>query len=265
MLEREHTGSYLPAYWHSVSRPVLADYGVAMGSDPKRSSYQAIGTKAYYEYDFSPNPWNGRAVQRSPAKTDSSHLYIEERGSGLVETPTRVGLCLPCDVADALVGADGKNCNCTKALSFLVRLGAIHTARMHAAKAAINPNRWMPEDWYAHMDEEERLFFPLLPEPVAAQLIEEHHQFDRELKIYGRITSDTILEQHSAAEDAWAEYLMTYMAPAKIIAPGNEHGAATGAIETAESGGGSGPFWVMLGALIVIGGGALFAQAFGAK
>jgi len=173
------------------------------------------------------------------------------------EGTARVGFCIPCDLADALVGGSG-SCNCTKALGLLVRLGAIHTARMHASGAAQNPDKWTADDWYAHMEEEERLLFPLLPKPVATQLIEEHRQFKQELKIYGRILSEVVLEQHSAAEDTWAEYLMTYMPPAKIQSAAERAsvGAADATTDASQSQDGS--FWVMLGAMIIIGAGALF-------
>ena len=121
----------------------------------------------------------------------------------------RVGICIPCDLADALVGAT--SCNCPKALTLLVHLGAIHAARMHAADAEKSPSHWSTEDWDQHFREEEDLFFPLLPEPVAAQLLEEHQQFRMEMGIYGAIKAEALLSQHFHAEEQWAEYLLQHM------------------------------------------------------
>lgn len=217
-------GAYLPDYWRSTARPVAADYGV-------RSLVRHVG--------------HGHSKGKTASSTAST---------------ARVGLCIPCDLADALVGGGGQ-CDCPQATLFFMRVGAIHAARMHAAKAALNPNRWTRDDWFASWEEEERLFFPLLPEMVASQLIEEHHQFAQELNIYGRIISDTILEQHEAAENTWAEYLVAHMKPAKIQSEIERASVGAGA-EVAESANISsdGTFWVMLGALIIIGAGALVAS-----
>lgn len=125
------------------------------------------------------------------------------------ESNARVGICIPCDLADALVGAT--SCNCPKALTLLVRLGAMHAARMHAADAEKSPSHWTTEDWDQHFREEEELFFPLLPEPVVAQLLEEHNQFRMEMGIYGTIKAESLLGQHFHAEEQWAEYLLQTM------------------------------------------------------
>lgn len=207
MPQKEIMDSYLPAYWRSVARPVPMDYGV-VARGPSGSML---------------HPWRDWQNPRPPSGSAVSTTRPTK-----VEEPARVGLCIPCDLASALVGAAG--CNCSKALTLLIKLGAIHTARMHAADAAKSPNNWMPEDWYAHMEEEERLFFPLLPAAVAAQMIEEHHKFANELKIYGRIQSDTILEQHSDSENTWAEYLMAHLEPEAKGASAAGTGAHTGAM-----------------------------------
>jgi hypothetical protein len=130
---------------------------------------------------------------------------------------------------------------------------------MHAANAGKDPDRWTAEDWYASMEEEERLLFPLLPYEVATQLAEEHRQFTQELKIYGHILSRTILEEHESAENAWAEYLVSHMEPSKGEPSG--HGAtASGAsvgTDTSVTKESADTFLVMIGAMIIIGAGAL--------
>lgn len=223
MPQKEIMDSYLPAYWRSVARPVPMDYGVvAKASGPSAPASQTTRSGSTSRLGYSHDYGTG-------SDYFESWRYGKHWGPPPVQNPSgepaRVGLCIPCDLASALVGAAG--CNCSKALTLLIKLGAIHTARMHAADAAKSPNNWMPEDWYAHMEEEERLFFPLLPAAVAAQMIEEHHKFRTELKIYGRIQSDTILEQHSNAENAWAEYLMAHLEPGASGA--KAAGARTGA------------------------------------
>jgi hypothetical protein len=142
------------------------------------------------------------------------------------DSNARVGICLPCDLAGALVGA--ADCNCPKALSLLMQLGAIHAAQMHAAEAEKNPSHWTAEDWYAHMQEEEELFLPLLPVSIAAQLLEEHKRFRMELGIYGSIRSDVLLGQHFHAEEQWAEYLIAHL-------PGDA-ASVSGAVEDTKPG-----------------------------
>lgn len=124
---------------------------------------------------------------------------------------SRVGVCLPCDMLSALnamVGRDAGFCDCKKALTLLMRLGAIHSARMHAAGADANPERWTRGDWLMHFEEEERLFFPLLPRAVADPLYQEHQKFRQEILTNGFITSKSLLQTHATMEDNWAERML---------------------------------------------------------
>lgn len=125
------------------------------------------------------------------------------------ESRAHVGICLPCDLAgalDALVGA--QSCNCPQAIAFLMRIGAPLAARMHAAEAEKSTTEWTIGDWLSHMKEEEDYLFPILPQAVAARLMQDHNRFRMELSIYGDIKSITLLDQHFHAEEEWCEYLM---------------------------------------------------------
>jgi uncharacterized iron-regulated membrane protein len=128
-----------------------------------------------------------------------------------------------------MVSGTGENCACPKAITLLVRLGAMHTARMHAAGAAAFPNQWSAEQWYQHMDEEEKLFFPLLPKMVRDQFVAQHARFRKELAIYYRITSIDLLEDHSRAEDEWAVYLLQHMSK-----PADDKAARVAGIDRAQ-------------------------------
>jgi len=89
-----------------------------------------------------------------------------------------------------------------------MRLGAIHSARMHAEGAESSPELWSNEDWIEHFSEEERLFFPLLPPQVSSKLIAGHKKFRQEISLYGKITSVDLLAEHAKEEDQLAEWLL---------------------------------------------------------
>lgn len=120
--------------------------------------------------------------------------------------------CLPCNLLDSLpvlVGREAaEQCPCKFALVLLTRLGAVHTARMHANGAAEHPDRWSERDWLLHMEEEKNLFFPLLPKDVSAQFLREHAQFQQELLDHGKIVSVNLLQAHSDRENLWAEKIL---------------------------------------------------------
>lgn len=98
-------------------------------------------------------------------------------------------------------------CGCTGTIAFLRQLGCAHAARMHEARAAESGRAatWSADDWRAHIAEENQRLFPLLaycfPREVAA-LRAQHRTFVAELATFGRIVSTTLLEAHSALEDA---------------------------------------------------------------
>jgi hypothetical protein len=120
--------------------------------------------------------------------------------------------CLPCNMLDLLGATVGRaaatECACKSAISLLVRLGAIGAAKMHAEGAEDHPDKWSAQDWEIHFQEEERLFFPLLPDRVRAQFVAEHATFRDELAKYGKITSLDILRAHSSRENMWADRLL---------------------------------------------------------
>jgi hypothetical protein len=113
------------------------------------------------------------------------------------------------DLLGATVGREvAQECPCKTAIALLVRLGAVHTAKMHAKGAAENPDQWSEQDWGLHMLEEEKLFFPLLPAHVSRQFVQEHELFRQEFKKFGKIKSLDVLKAHSARENMWAEKLL---------------------------------------------------------
>jgi len=79
-------------------------------------------------------------------------------------------------------------------------LGAEHSARMHEKGALERP--WTVDDWLAHIEEEERLLFPLLepffPDQVA-MLKAEHSAFLWRFKLYkGFLPADKLFVAHHA-------------------------------------------------------------------
>lgn len=115
--------------------------------------------------------------------------------------------CLPCDLADALVGA--QSCNCPQAITLLMRIGAPVSAQMHAAEAEKSTTEWTTQDWLCHMREEEERLFPLLPPLVAEKLAQDHNRFRMELSIYGDIKSVTLLGMHFDSEEEWCQALLS--------------------------------------------------------
>lgn len=101
-------------------------------------------------------------------------------------------------------------CGCIGTIAFLRQLGCAHAARMHEARAAAHSANWTADDWRAHIAEEDQRLFPLLaccfPREVAT-LRAHHRTFVAELATFGRIVSTTLLEAHSALEDALVQEL----------------------------------------------------------
>ncbi len=120
--------------------------------------------------------------------------------------------CIPCNMLDLLGATVGATvgraavagCPCKSAIALLVRLGAKHAAQDHAQGSLPQT----PQDAELHMQEEEKLFFPLLPHSVEQQFLAEHAIFRAELKKYGQIKSTDLYKAHGNRENLWAERIL---------------------------------------------------------
>lgn len=96
-------------------------------------------------------------------------------------------------------------CKCKRVIAALMRLGANHAARMHYLMAMGQSPKWSPRDWELHFREEEKLLFPILiargHRALAERLAREHATFRGQLRQFGEITSDALMNAHSEFED----------------------------------------------------------------
>ena len=98
------------------------------------------------------------------------------------------------------------NCSCAATLRWLCDHGAPHAcAQRKARRAEIN---WTEADWLRHFDEEERLFCPRLPFPVAQKIRDDHARFRAQLRASGKLDLEE-MRQHAALEDKWSNYLFS--------------------------------------------------------
>lgn len=96
-------------------------------------------------------------------------------------------------------------CPCEIATKLMVALGAFSAANMHRPGAELDYSDIA--GWQRHIDEEERLLFPLtarVDAEATRQLQLDHQIFLAELQGSGEIVSLERLRQHSALEDKLA-------------------------------------------------------------
>lgn len=95
-------------------------------------------------------------------------------------------------------------CSCSATLRWLCEHGAAHAcAQRKEQRAEIH---WSAEDWLEHFAEEERLFCPRLPAPVARRIEDDHRRFRAQLRATGQVDLRE-MSAHAALEDQWASYL----------------------------------------------------------
>jgi hypothetical protein len=95
-------------------------------------------------------------------------------------------------------------CSCSATLRWLCEHGARHACAQRKEQRA--ELHWSAEDWLEHFDEEERLFCPRLPAPVAAKIREDHRRFRAQIRASGQVDLRE-MSDHAALEDKWASYL----------------------------------------------------------
>jgi len=90
-------------------------------------------------------------------------------------------------------------CKCIVMMEILTKLGAVHAAAMHRQGAKISD--WSNADWLTHFQEEEKYVLPLLPPDVAKYIFDEHEALRAQIKVFGKIKNDALLDEHSDYED----------------------------------------------------------------
>lgn len=100
-----------------------------------------------------------------------------------------------------------EGCDCPITVRVMAYLGAQQAARMHG-----NPDvKFEGPEWTAHIEEEEKFFFPLVrvlwPEK-AAELDAHHTVFRQEIAKYGNVVSEELLRRHVDIEDWCASELL---------------------------------------------------------
>lgn len=92
-------------------------------------------------------------------------------------------------------------CKCVVMSKLLRILGAEHAADMHLKIGA----KWTSNDWLIHFDEEERFVVPALRRARASDAANEillvHDMLRAQIRIYGRIVNQKMLDEHAAFED----------------------------------------------------------------
>jgi hypothetical protein len=95
----------------------------------------------------------------------------------------------------------GWGCSCSVTIKWLAARGAPHATRMH--KIGKSESTWQPSDWLQHFAEEERYLFPYFPQYVRRMLGRHHAAFRKQLREYGRIVDDALMQKHAAMEDTF--------------------------------------------------------------
>lgn len=90
-------------------------------------------------------------------------------------------------------------CKCIVMMEILTKLGAVHAAAMH--RKGGSPSDWSNADWLTHFQEEEVYVLPLLPPDVAKHIFDEHEAMRAQIKVFGAIKNDALLDEHSKYED----------------------------------------------------------------
>ncbi len=96
-------------------------------------------------------------------------------------------------------------CSCSVTIKWLVAHGAPHASRMHKLGRA--ESFWTPEDWFQHFAEEEKYLFRMFPKYVQRILGKQHAAFRKQLREYGRIVDEPMMQRHAAIEDKFTEKL----------------------------------------------------------
>jgi hypothetical protein len=91
-------------------------------------------------------------------------------------------------------------CACQNVVDLLSELGAEHAKKLAASGGSDHPEDMSKEDWLAHMEEEERLFFPLLTLSWRENLAADHDRFRHQLAEAGAIETEDA-RRHAGLED----------------------------------------------------------------
>ena len=101
-----------------------------------------------------------------------------------------------------------QRCSCEITLALLALFGGPHAARMRRL-GTTRVGEWGEQDWLDHMQEEETLFFSMLPAKVRGALESDHAVIREYFRTHGpraRVPDELALD-HAELEDLWAEHL----------------------------------------------------------